>query len=176
MAESLAPAKEAYEYIDCSNQAAGILLTGCSRLTIDAGLKNVSMGDVFDYGIKKSDDDKFFAVESKILPLSVPKNNYDETDYWNRGTYRYVKIKKHTKILPQNRYGDVIAVLFDADKMKPEDSASRINDFYLLQNTKMTFLYSKSDGVLAIGMVDCGDSGSIYWCESERCLFADREK
>lgn len=165
-----------YEYVDCSSQAAGILLTGCKRIAINSALTSVFVGDVFEDGIKRSEDREFLAIEGKLLPLAVPRVDYNNRDSWGRGTYRYVKIKKNYKLFPQNELGDVVAIVSDVDKMDPSDSVNNVNDYFLLKNTKITFLYSEDRGVLAIGIEDRGDSGSVYWCASKRCLFGAADK
>lgn len=166
---------EDYLYIDCSDQAVDILMTGCSKLRISADLRQVKMVGNLEDGLDINKDNDMLAIESKLLPLSVPKKGYEQLDSWHRGDRKYVKIRKNWKVFPQNKSGDVIAVVSNANAMTPGDSANGPNDPYLIQNTKITFLYSQPEGVLAIGIIDRGDYGGIYWCASRRCLFGTED-
>jgi len=163
-----------FTYLDYANQTEALPLVGCGKLILSPAQNELRIGHFLE-GISITHDGKFTSLKSKTLPITIPIVDYDRSISWIFSNRKYIKIARDVKLFPQNERGDVIAVVSDIDKMKGGDTADGPNDRYLIENTKVTFLYSKAKGVLAIALEDSGDSASVYFCASTNCLFAPEE-
>lgn len=176
LASCAAPALESeqekfYVYQNCGDQMIGPPLTRCSQVRISYDLADVYRNDIFDVGIKAATASGFRAVNSFLAPIAIP-DDYGRTGAWIYGKYKYVKVGSANAALFSNEPVDTIVVVGNLDKIKDLATVDSLHSLDLLDNQVASFWYSARKGVLAIGYSQLGDSGEVFYCVSNPCLFA----
>ncbi|HSX62147.1 MAG TPA: hypothetical protein VLF18_18340 [Tahibacter sp.] len=109
----------------------------------------------------------YLALQSKMLPLAVPKTNYAKVDKWTHGNYGYAKVA--TKISYSTwKNLDLVAATprLDTDEATFEQNHLRFE-------AALTFWFSPESGVVAIAFPDRSSAlADTYFCSRTPCLFA----
>ena len=144
-----------YVYYNCADQQPGVPLVRCGEITIDETLSQVT---IIDQGTNTSDpteDPDFLFVASPLLPVAVPRHDYEKSDQWE---FRGVSFKKTRKDFS-------LVLLNESIKVDVISAAERGKVF-------MLFWYSRASGVQAIGFTGTTQSGTVYYCSRAPCLFS----
>jgi hypothetical protein len=165
-----------FEYENCADQRLGMPLLECTTLKIHRSLTEVHMRDLFEQGLPKSTNNKFYAIDSKLVPIAIPKENYATTDSWVYENRKYYKISRDSNKTHIKKYPPSVDVILVVDKINEIPGINDIKEFdrfELIKNTAMTFWYSEKNGVTAIGFHLIAQSGEVYTCIKAPCLFAE---
>lgn len=171
-----------YEYTNCAGVSSSLPLLGCEVMRVDLRRgeivirDNIEKIDVrkFEWTEKKS---RFMALESSLLPIAIPKENYSRLNEWSFQGRRYIK-SSGSRVLPfmGSKQFDAVIVLDDSKDIGSVDSKNPDSNPKLFEKSILTFLYSPVRGVVAIGFPN-GSNGSgsgateVTFCAAERCLF-----
>lgn len=111
---------------------------------------------------------RYAVLNSAMLPLALPKSGYSAMDRWIYGNYSYVKIGPKQSYLGWEGL-DLIAV---APKLDSNEATFERN--HVRFETKLTFWFSPSSGIVAIAFPDRSSAlADAYFCSRKPCLFGD---
>jgi len=145
-----------YVYYNCADQQSGIPLVDCATLTVDETLSHVMIIDNGTSSLEAKEDPDYFAVRSPLLPLAAPRHDYVKVSEWS---FRGVSFKK----IHRNFSVSLLGKKITADIISATQHGK----------VTMTFWYSDSSGILAIGFPGNSQSGTVYFCSGSPCLFAN---
>jgi hypothetical protein len=158
---------DGYEYKNCADQSSALPLEKCARIAIGSDLGSVMIRDVGKADLVKGEASGRYAVlNSAMLPLALPKSGYGQKDKWTYEKYGYTKIVSKQSYLGWEGL-DLIAV---APKLDSDEATFERN--HVRFETKLTFWFSPSDGVVAIAFPDRSSAlADTYFCSRKPCLF-----
>lgn len=143
-------------YVNCAGQGDGGPLFGCVYLSVDLSRNEIMVGHNGEVVSEACSSDAYFCTGSRLLPLAVPKVDYEHKSAWVYGGRRYEKRSLRTPSSFPWTNVDVIAVYEAAD--------------HLL----MSFWYTRKTGVVAIGFPQDGqNSGEVFYLADDVGLFHD---
>ena len=144
-----------YTYYNCADQQTGVPLGGCATLSVDETLSEVMIADNGSKWKDFKEDTDFFSIGSPLMPLAIPREGYEQKSEWAFRDIEFRKIQKNFSV-------SIMGLRVIVDII----SASQSGKVF------MTFWYSESAGVQAVGFPSSGQVGTVYYCSTLRCLFA----
>ncbi|MCR6701128.1 MAG: hypothetical protein NVV68_08270 [Dokdonella sp.] len=145
-----------FYYVNCADQGHGGPLFDCINLSISPSSKEIMIGDNGEVMERDCISEDYLCTGSVMLPISIPKKDYQNKKVWFFDGKKYAKSKVNAPSYFPWGEVDLIAVY--------EASGDLV----------LSFWYEKRKGVVAIGIPQKRqNSGEVFYLSGELGLFAE---
>ena len=163
--------KREYLYLDCANSYYAPMLVKCGELSINRGLANVYVGEIFEEGLAVETGGDYLALKSDNVPIAIPASDYDRKDTWVYSGWKYFKYKKGVRTLSSGKTADAIVVVGNLEALGGPERVVNADAADAARNIVLTFWYHPTRGVEAIGVTEHAGAKAAYYCVERPCLF-----